>query len=51
MQVDLFGRSVWRKDVAFKPKTYSYFWLRDDVACARSSGGTLTLMRRLPSAR
>ncbi|CAL8462757.1 g2290 [Coccomyxa elongata] len=46
-QVDLFGRCVWERDVAFKPKTYSYFWLRDDVACARSSGGTLTLMQRL----
>lgn len=46
-QVDLFGRPVWSKDVAFKPKTYSYFWMRDDVACARSSGGTLTLMKRL----
>ncbi|EIE26163.1 hypothetical protein COCSUDRAFT_40304 [Coccomyxa subellipsoidea C-169] len=48
-EVDLFGRSFWKKDVAFKPKTYSYFWLLDDVACARSSGGTLTLMQRLPS--
>ncbi|BDA50849.1 hypothetical protein COCOBI_17-0680 [Coccomyxa sp. Obi] len=47
-EVDLFGRCVWKRDVAFKPKTYSYFWQRDDVACARSSGGTLTLMQRLP---
>ena len=47
MQVLLFGRSVWSRAVGFKEKTYTFFWLRDDVACARSSGGTLTLMHRL----
>ena len=47
MQVLLFGRSVFRRQVGFKEKTYTFFWLRDGVACARSSGGTLTLLHRL----
>jgi hypothetical protein len=46
-QVELLGRSIWKRDAGFKPKTYSFFWQRDEVACARSSGGSLTLMRRL----
>lgn len=45
--MDLFGRTVWTRAVGFKEKTYSYFWQRDEVVCARSSGGSLTLMKRL----
>ena len=47
LQADLWGRQVWAKEVGFKPKTYSFFWATDAIACARSSAGTLTLMKAL----
>lgn len=47
LQADLWGRQVWTKEVDFKPKTYSFFWASDAIACARSSAGTLTLLKAL----
>ena len=47
LQVDFLGRQVWQKEVGFKPKTYSFFWASSAIACARSSAGTLTLMKAL----
>jgi len=49
LQVDLFGRQIWEKEVGFKPKTYSFFCTTDGIACARSSAGTLMLMKALRS--
>lgn len=43
------GSQIWAKQVGFKPKTYSFFWATPDIACARSSAGTLTLMKSLRS--
>ena len=47
LQADLWGRQIWAKEVGFKHKTYSFFWATDKIACARSSAGTLTLMKAL----
>ena len=47
LQADLWGRQVWTKEVDFEPKTYSFFWASDAIACARSSAGTLTLLKAL----
>ena len=49
LQVDLFGRQIWEREVGFKSKTYSFFYATDGIACARSSAGTLTLMKALRS--
>ena len=48
MQVDFLGRQIWQKEVGFKRKTYSFFWASGAIACARSSAGTLTLLKALP---
>ena len=47
MQVDFLGRQIWQKEVGFRQKTYSFFWASSAIACARSSAGTLTLMKAL----
>ena len=49
LQVDFLGRQIWQKEVGFKGKTYSFFWATDVIACARSSAGTLTLMKAMRS--
>ena len=49
LQVDFLGRQIWQKEVCFRGKTYSFFWATDMIACARSSAGTLTLMKALRS--
>ena len=49
MQVDLLGRRIWQKEVSFSQKTYSFFWASSAIACARSSAGTLTLLKTLRS--
>ena len=49
LQVDFLGRQIWQKEVGFKEKTYSFFWATAVIACARSSAGTLTLMKALRS--
>lgn len=32
-----------------KEKSYDFFWVDGEIACARSSAGGLTLMRRVTS--
>ena len=44
--VTAFGRTVINRPVSFSEKVYTYFWVEGDLACARSSGGGVVLLRR-----
>ncbi|KAK9825661.1 hypothetical protein WJX81_006801 [Elliptochloris bilobata] len=48
--LDAFGRRLLERPISIKRKTYSYFLLEEGadaiIACARSSAGSLTLMKR-----
>jgi len=45
--ITAFGRTVVKKPVSFAEKVYTYYWLHKGLACARSSGGGIVLLRRL----
>lgn len=41
-----FGRDLLDRPISFSDKQYTYFWMQGDLACARSSGGGIVLMKR-----
>ncbi|KAL0048372.1 hypothetical protein WJX82_001812 [Trebouxia sp. C0006] len=45
--ITVFGRTVVKKPISFAEKVYTYYWLHQGLACARSSGGGIVLLRRL----
>ncbi|KAL0023179.1 hypothetical protein WJX77_010265 [Trebouxia sp. C0004] len=45
--ITVFGRTVVKKPISFAEKVYTYYWLHKGLACARSSGGGIVLLRRL----
>ncbi|KAA6421782.1 MAG: hypothetical protein FRX49_08101 [Trebouxia sp. A1-2] len=45
--ITVFERTVLKKPISFAEKVYTYYWLHEGLACARSSGGGIVLLRRL----
>ncbi len=44
--ITVFGRTVVKKPISFAEKVYTYYWLHHGLACARSSGGGVVLLKR-----
>ena len=48
--ISLFGRKLLDRPISFSKKQYTYFWLKGELACARSSGGGVVLLKRTSTA-
>lgn len=44
--ITAFGRTLVERPVSLTEKQYTYYWLQGDLACARSSGGGVVLLRK-----
>ena len=44
--ITAFGRTILKRPIRFAEKEYTYYWLHDNLACARSSGGGIVLLSR-----
>ena len=41
-----FSRTLVERPVSLTEKQYTYYWMQGNLACARSSGGGVVLLRR-----
>ncbi len=46
LAVTAFGRTVVRRPISFAEKVYTYYWQQGTLACARSSGGGVVLLKK-----
>ena len=44
--ITAFGRKVIDRPISYAKKSYTYFWVQDSLALARSSGGGIVLLKK-----
>ena len=44
--ITAFGRTLVDRPISYGQKVYTYYWLQDNLALARSSGGGVVLLKR-----